>query len=99
MGRLKPHFNRLKAFHTTLAFLFRDQELENAKKLTFFRLGSSKTVMQPSRVSIRSLKFECPDCGSTWQEEIISTPGSIVFKKSSCSKCGNHREVASSIAA
>ena len=98
MAWLKHHFNRLKAFRTTPVFLSWDQELENAKKPTFSRLGSSKTVMQP-RVSIRPLKFECPDCGSTWQEEIISTPGSIVFKRPPCPKCGDDREVGPSIAA
>src|SRR5215813_14914434 len=98
MGRLKHHFNRFESIARDSCIPFSGLGARECKKPTFCRLGSSNTVMQP-RVSIRPLKFECPDCGSTWQEESISTHRSIVFKKPPCPKCDNDREVAHPIAA
>src|SRR5262249_36330721 len=94
-GMPEPQYGRtLQRHRRSSVTKLRLTRVINAKDASFFRLRSLKTVMQP-RVSIRPLKFECPACGSTWQEEIIFTPGSIVFKKAPCPKCGDERKMGS----
>jgi len=72
--------------------------LERKKGADFSRLRPSKPVMQTTG-SISPLKFDCPVCGSTWQEEIFFTAGTIVFKKPPCPKCGKNGKSDRSIAA
>jgi len=50
-------------------------------------------------VPILPVTFECPDCRSTWQEEIFFTDGTIVFKKPPCPLCDEDERLARSIAA
>src|SRR5262249_2713481 len=40
-----------------------------------------------SPVIVRPLTFNCPDCGSTWQEETFLTSEIVVFKRPPCPKC------------